>query len=78
MISVCAIRGHEPIYFKPWLEHLKRIPQIKEINIMLPNKSRSLYLPVILQSEGISDPSDLIAEKGLDALTQFLIQNNIK
>lgn len=50
----------------------------KEINIMLPNKSRSLYLPVILQSEGISDPSDLIAEKGLDALTQFLIQNNIK
>lgn len=33
MISVCAICGREPIYLKPWLYHLTRCPQIKEINI---------------------------------------------
>ena len=37
MISVCAISGKEPIYLKPWLHHLKRISQVKEINIVFTN-----------------------------------------
>lgn len=37
MISVCAICGDEPIYFRPWVEHLKKIFQVKEI-IVLYNK----------------------------------------
>lgn len=34
MISVCAICGDESIYFEPWVKHLKRIPQVKEINVL--------------------------------------------
>lgn len=34
MISACAIVGSEPLYLKPWVKHLQRVPQIKEINIV--------------------------------------------
>jgi len=35
MISVCGICGLEPVYREPWVEHLKRVPQIKEINLVM-------------------------------------------
>lgn len=49
-----------------------------EINIMLPNKSRGLYLPTSLNTEGVSDSSDYVVHSGHNALRQFLTNNNIK
>jgi len=49
----------------------------QEINIMLPNKSRSLHLPVSMFERGITDPADLVGLDGVTPLRQFLTQNQI-
>ena len=43
------------------------------INGMYPDKATTVFLPPILLSEGIKDPSDYIASKGREALQEFLV-----
>lgn len=42
------------------------------INSFIGNKSKPLWLPESLLTEGITDPSDLIAKKSLQHLTEFI------
>lgn len=45
------------------------------INSIFPNKSKSVFLPPKLLSEGIKDPSDLIYKKGRKKLVEFIKDN---
>ena len=42
------------------------------------NKARMVYLDKELLSQGIKDPADLYSKKGIDYLTEFLLNNNIR
>lgn len=50
---------------------------VKLINETQPNKSSSVYLPVELLSNGISDPSDLVHKRDVNELISFLKHKRI-
>lgn len=49
---------------------------VDRINSLYPGKAFSVHLPLELLEQNITDPSDLIKEKGKVALTKFLEKNN--
>ena len=50
---------------------------VEHINTMYPRKARNIYLKESLQRESISDPSDLIHNKGKESLTMFLLEQKL-
>lgn len=46
------------------------------INTYLPDRAKYNHLPIRMEKEGITDPSDLIHKKGRQALLKFLHENN--
>ena len=50
---------------------------VDHINKIFPGKARSIHLRESLQKENISDPSDLLKNKGKEPLTEFLLENKL-
>jgi DNA primase len=50
---------------------------VDHINSIYPKKSRYVHLKESLLKQSISDPADLIKNKGKELLTEFLLENKL-